>query len=49
MKIVICGSMDFRTEMGDLKRRLENLGYQITIPQGARMEPFVPRKDVQLA
>jgi hypothetical protein len=36
MKIAICGSMAFAKQMLDMKEKLENLGYEVRIPHGAK-------------
>ena len=47
MNIVLCGSMDFKTEFGTIRDKLQTVGHTVTIPQGARITPIVPPEEVQ--
>jgi hypothetical protein len=35
MKIVICGSIDFKKEMHEYKAELERMGHEVLLPEGA--------------
>lgn len=35
MKIVICGSIDFKKEMHEYKAELERIGHEVLLPEGA--------------
>jgi len=48
MKIVICGSMTFKSQIGNIKTKLESVGHEVVIPQGARVDPIVPPDEIQL-
>ena len=37
MKIAICGSLDFTYQMKEIADKLQNSGYEVVIPHGARL------------